>query len=112
MRTSQNKKKVKTQIALLSELIDASEKYAKEKRKTPMFYNIETKSVNGKDGVYHPLPQEFSDLVLQVVIDKGIAARTVIQSFDKRTIQYINKIYPQIKTSYLIDAKNKNRSKS
>lgn len=100
-------KKVKTQIALLADLIDASEKYAAEKRKKPMFYNIETKSVDGKDGVYHPKPQEFSDLVLQTVIEKGIAPRTVIQSFDKRTIQYINKIYPQIKTSYLIDAKNK-----
>jgi glycerophosphoryl diester phosphodiesterase len=71
-----------------------------------MFYNIETKSSEKKDHVAHPGPQEFSDLILQVVIDKGIASRTVIQSFDKRTIQYINKTYPQIKTSYLIDGKN------
>lgn len=100
-------KKVKTSIALLSELIDAAEAYAKEKRESPMFYNIETKSQAGKDNKYHPGPQEFSDLVLQVVIDKGISSRTVIQSFDKRTIQYINKVYPQIKTSYLISGNNK-----
>lgn len=100
-------KKVKTEINLLSDLIDAAESYAKEKRNKPMFYNIETKSTAGKDAEYHPNPQEFSDLLLQVVIDKGIASRTVIQSFDKRTIQYINKIYPQVKTSFLIDAKNK-----
>ncbi|WP_316929725.1 glycerophosphodiester phosphodiesterase family protein [Sphingobacterium sp. T2] len=37
---------------------------------------------------------------------KAIDKRTVIQSFDKRTIQYINKQYPTVRTSYLIDAKN------
>ncbi|MFD1770665.1 glycerophosphodiester phosphodiesterase family protein [Sphingobacterium suaedae] len=101
-----NQQKVKTSIDLLSDLIQQSEEYAQEKRQTPMFYNIETKSSPAKDNMYHPGPEEFSDLVLQVVVDKGIASRTVIQSFDKRTIQYINKMYPQIKTSYLIDAKN------
>lgn len=95
-----------TSIALLADLIDESEAYAKEKRQVPMFYNIETKSSEAKDHKSHPAPQEFSDLVLEVVLEKGIAPRTVIQSFDKRTIQYINKHYPQIKTSYLIDAKN------
>ena len=99
-------KKISTSIALLSDLIEQSEAYAKEKRQSPMFYNIETKSKDGKDHEWHPAPQEFSDLVLEVVIEKGVASRTVIQSFDKRTIQYINKHYPQIKTSYLIDAKN------
>ena len=100
-------KKISTNIALLSDLIDQAESYAKSKRKKPMFYNIETKSKDTNDHKAHPGPQEFSDLLLQVVIDKGIASRTVIQSFDKRTIQYINKTYPQIKTSYLIDVKGK-----
>ena len=100
-------KKISTNISLLSDLIDEAESYAKAKRKSPMFYNIETKSKEGNDHKSHPAPAEFSDLLLQVVIDKGIAPRTVIQSFDKRTIQYINKTYPQIKTSYLIDAKYK-----
>ncbi|NGM65292.1 glycerophosphodiester phosphodiesterase family protein [Sphingobacterium sp. SGR-19] len=100
-------KKIPTSIALLSDLIDEAEIYAKDKRNTPIFYNIETKSKEGKDGEYHPNPQEFSDLLLQVIADKGIAARTVIQSFDKRTIQYINRVYPQIKTSYLVGSGNK-----
>jgi glycerophosphoryl diester phosphodiesterase len=99
-------RKVSTKISQLAHLIDSAEAYAKIKRQSPMFYNIETKSSEKKDHVAHPGPQEFSDLILQVVIDKGIASRTVIQSFDKRTIQYINKTYPQIKTSYLIDGKN------
>lgn len=102
-----DQKKVKTSINLLSELIDSAEAYAKEKREKPMFYNIETKSQADKDNEYHPEPKEFSDRVLEVVIDKGIASRTVIQSFDKRTIQYINEAYPEVRTSYLIGGKNK-----
>lgn len=96
-----------TSIALLSDLIEEAEAYAKEKRDTPMFYNIETKSQRGKDNECHPGPEEFSDLLLKIMIDKGIASRTVIQSFDKRTIQYINRKYPQVKTSYLIGGNNK-----
>lgn len=102
-----NQQKTPTSIALLSDLIEESEAYAKEVRQKPMFYNIETKSNDAKDHIAHPAPQEFSDLILEVVIEKNIAPRTVIQSFDKRTIQYINKTYPQIKTSYLISGSNK-----
>lgn len=98
-------KKVSTKISLLEDLIDESEKYASAQGKK-MFYNIETKSKEKKDNVSHPEPKEFSDLLLDVVFQKGIDARTVIQSFDKRTIQYINKQYPTIRTSFLIDAKN------
>lgn len=97
--------KVSTKINLLADLIEESEKYASTKGKK-MFYNIETKSNDKKDNIAHPEPKEFSDLLLQVVFDKGIDKRTVIQSFDKRTIQYINKQYPSIRTSFLIDAKN------
>lgn len=100
-------KKISTKISLLAELIDEAEAYAKTTRKSPMYYNIETKSSEKRDHIAHPAPQEFSDLLLQIVIEKGIGSRTVIQSFDKRTIQYINKTYPQIKTSYLISGSNK-----
>ena len=98
--------KISTKISLLEDLIDATEKYSSSKGKK-MFYNIETKSEVKKDNIAHPEPKEFSDLVLNVVINKKIDKRTVIQSFDKRTIQYINKQYPTIRTSFLIDGKNK-----
>ena len=97
-------KKTSTKIDLLEDLVAKSEKYAAAKGKK-MFYNIETKSSEKKDNKAHPEPKEFSDLLLKVVFDKGIDKRTVIQSFDKRTIQYINKQYPTIRTSFLIDAK-------
>lgn len=103
--------KTPTKVALLSELIDSAEAHAAKKGRKPMFYNIETKSKEGADGKYHPAPKEFVDLMVQVIIEKGIGPRTVIQSFDKRTIQYLHKTYPQLKTSFLIDASKKTTAK-
>lgn len=99
-----DQKKQITRIAKLADLIDSTEMYASQKRKTPMFYNIEVKSREDKDGIYHPKVEEFIDLMVQVITDKKITSRTVIQSFDSRAIKYLHKAYPQIKVSYLIDA--------
>lgn len=97
-------KKQVTRIAKLADLIDSTEAYAALKRKDPMFYNIEVKSKESKDGIYHPRVEEFVDLMIQVITEKKIAPRTVIQSFDIRAVQYLHKAYPQIKVSFLIDA--------
>jgi len=97
-------KKQITRIAKLADLIDSTEAYALQKRTAPMFYNIEVKSKEDKDGIYHPRVEEFVDLMVQVITEKKIAARTIIQSFDIRAVKYLNKAYPQLKVSYLIDA--------
>lgn len=97
-------KKQLTRIAKLADLIDSTEAYALQKRKAPMFYNIEVKSNEDKDGINHPRAEEFVDLIVQVITEKKIAARTVIQSFDIRAVKYLNTAYPQLKVSYLIDA--------
>ncbi|KAF5305255.1 hypothetical protein FQR65_LT18739 [Abscondita terminalis] len=81
--------KLKTHIPLLSELIDAAEAEAKLHRKSPMFYNIETKSSPKGDNILHPQPSTFVDLMVE------------------RNDTILNKMYPQLKSSYLIDGKNK-----
>ncbi len=92
---------------LLSDLIKASEAYAKEKGKGPMWYNIETKSKEGGDGIKHPAPEEFVDLLVAVIQSEGIASRTLIQSFDFRTLQVVHKKYPSFRTSMLIEGNDK-----
>lgn len=98
----QQKKQV-TRIAKLADLIDSVETYAEQKRKTPIFYNIEVKSKDSYDGIYHPKVEEFVDLIVQVISEKKIATRTIIQSFDSRALKYLHKSYPQLRLSYLID---------
>lgn len=92
---------VKENIPLLASVIEHVEAYVKEHNLPAPFYNIETK-INPKfDGVNHPAPAEFVDLLVAVVQEKGISERVVIQSFDPRTIQIVHKKYPNIKTSFL-----------
>lgn len=95
--------KIKTQKPLLSQLIDTVEKYAKTKKHQALYYNIETKTTPKTDGIFHPNPKEFVDLLMAVIIEKKIEKRVIIQSFDIRTLQYLHRIHPEIKTALLIE---------
>ena len=88
---------------LLADVIDAVEAYTRIHNLAPVQYNIETKSDPEGDDLFHPKPAEFVNLVLAVIHGKGIAPRTIIQSFDLRTIQLVQKQYPQIKTAFLVE---------
>lgn len=100
-------KKLAVHKPLLSDLIQATESYAKQKGVTPLWYNIETKSTPSGDGKRHPAPEEFVDLLMLVIQKEGIASRTVVQSFDPRTLQVLHRKYPDMKTSLLIEGNEK-----
>jgi glycerophosphoryl diester phosphodiesterase len=95
--------KIKVHKPLLSVLIDSVESYAASKGKV-IRYNIEIKSKSTTDGIYHPAPEPFSEFLIDILKDKNILDRTVIQSFDVRPLQYIHAKYPSIKLSYLVEA--------
>ncbi len=92
---------------LLQELIDSIEHYISQAHLTPVDYNIETKCSPATDDLYHPGPEEFVDLLISVIRNKGIEKRVVIQSFDIRTLQIVQKKYPGIKTALLIEGFNR-----
>jgi len=95
-------KKIKTYIPLLADLIDSVQNEIKQKNKKQLFYNIETKCDVVGDNVVNPTPEVFVKLLMEVIEKKKITPYVVIQSFDKRTIQIINKKYPAVKTSFLV----------
>lgn len=95
--------KIKTCIPLLADLIEDVQQYSKGKKQ--MFYNIETKCSEKGDGIVNPEPEEFVKLLMDVIEKKGITPYVVIQSFDKRTLQVLNKKYPHVRTSYLVNNK-------
>lgn len=95
-------KKMKTYIPLLADLIDSVQQEIKAKGKKQLFYNIETKCAPAGDNVVNPTPDVFVKLLMDVIEKKKIVPYVVIQSFDKRTIQIINKQYPKVKTSFLV----------
>jgi glycerophosphoryl diester phosphodiesterase len=88
---------------LLVNVIDSVESYIKQHHLPPIQYNIETKTTASTDNVYHPAPKEFVDILMQVVFNKQIESRTIIQSFDIRTLQYLHTQYPTIQTAYLFE---------
>jgi glycerophosphoryl diester phosphodiesterase len=95
--------KLKAYKPLLAEMIDSVEAYYKKNNRPRPQYNIETKSLPLTDNVYHPAPAEFVELLVEVIRSKQIEDRVIIQSFDFRTLQYLHKKYPKIKTAILIE---------
>ena len=97
-------KKVKAYKPLLSEVIDSVERYVKRQNITPVHYNIETKTTSSTDNIFHPTPEVFVDTIMSVINARNISERVVIQSFDIRTLQYLRKKYPLVRTALLIEA--------
>src|SRR4030095_12104928 len=95
--------RIPAQKPLLASLIDDVEAYVRLKGVQPVFYNIETKCLPTTDGVYHPAPTEFVDLLVSVIRSKKIEGRVIIQSFDYRTLKYLHDKYPSIKTAALVE---------
>ncbi len=68
-----------------------------------MMYNLEIKSWPDKDDVFHPFPDKYAALVVQVVHAAGLSSRVRIQSFDNRVIWEAWKINSQLCYGLLID---------
>lgn len=94
--------KMKTYKPLLSELIDSVEAYVKRKHLKPVYYNIETKCSPDGDDKYHPKPDVFAEMVMDVIRKKKITKRTTVQSFDIRTLQTIQHKYPEQTLALLV----------
>ncbi len=92
---------------LLSEIIDNVEAAIRLRNQTPVFYNIETKTQPSTDQLFHPAPDVFVNTLVKVLERKKITDRVIIQSFDFRTLVYLHKKYPHIKTAALVEANDK-----
>lgn len=97
-----DQKKISVFKPTLNYVIKIVENYIKEKGYKPVNYNIEIKSSNETDLIFHPDVKEFSELVVNNIKNNKILERTTIQSFDFRVLKYINKNYPEIGLSVLV----------
>jgi glycerophosphoryl diester phosphodiesterase len=101
--------KLKAVKPLLSDVFAAIKNYMLTAKRPPIFYNIESKTNPATDGKYHPAPGEFVDLLMKEIIAADLSEQVIIQSFDFRTLQYLHKKYPLVKTAMLIEVDD-NRS--
>ena len=89
---------------LASDLIDFTEKYARENGLKPFNYNIEIKSWPGDgEGTLWPDYQEFCDVCIPLLLSKNLGKRLIVQSFDTRALEYIHKKWPGVILSYLTE---------
>lgn len=100
-----HQQKIKAIKPLLKDVFEAAEKQTQLAGKNPTCYNIEIKSTTEGDSFFHPSPQVFTDLVMNVVSKYNLSARINLQSFDKRILQYCHRAYPEIKLALLVETK-------
>lgn len=89
---------------LLSEVITAAEGRAADLERPLPYYNIEIKSRPDWDNTFTPSPVRFAELVLGVVTEAGVAERTVIQSFDPRSLKAVHEQAPSMTLAYLVES--------
>ena len=92
-----------TNKPLLSEVIRAVENHIENKTKYKVNYNIEIKSNESNDGKYQPGPDEFSELVYEVIAESLPWDRVTIQSFDLRILQYMNIKHKDVTLAFLVE---------
>ncbi len=90
---------------LLADVIDSVTAHLLSTKRSNVYYNIETKSTVTGDDNEHPKPAVFVDLLINVIKEKRLEQWVIIQSFDIRTLQYLHKTYPGIKTALLLEDK-------
>jgi glycerophosphoryl diester phosphodiesterase len=90
----------------LEDVIDVVEKYVADFGLPKPNYNIEIKSMPEGDGVYHPNPKDFSEMVLALLEKKISSDRFNIQSFDFRVLQYIHQHHTKITLAMLVENAN------
>ncbi|GHA44663.1 glycerophosphoryl diester phosphodiesterase [Salinimicrobium marinum] len=97
-----NQEKIKTYKPLLSEVIDTVETFIAAEELQPVKYNIEIKSVITEYGEYQPEPEEFVELVIEIIKERGIHDKVNIQSFDPKILNVMNRNYPETEIAYLV----------
>jgi len=97
--------KMKVYKPLLAETIDSVEAYVKQNKLEKPIYNIETSLIRKGDGIFQPDASVFIEKIMEIVKEKKLSKRVIIQSLDMRTLQYLHEYFPSIKTSLMIDEK-------
>lgn len=99
-------KKIKTYKPLLSDVLDTVEDFLKEEKIDSIQYNIEIKSEAIEYHKSQPAPEEFVTLVTEVIEQKKLTNRVILQSFDPAILEILHKKHPAIQLSYLVEEKS------
>ena len=94
---------------LLRDVIRKSDAYAEQLGRPRPHYSIETKSRPSWEGRYHPAPATFVRLLIGVLREEGVAGRSIIQSFDGRTLREARREGDPLRLSLLLRRRDARR---
>ncbi len=96
--------KIKAGKPLLRQVFALAETWVAENNQPPVNFNIELKSMPEGDGLFHPGPAAFSQLVYDLLQQQQIPAeRITIQSFDFRVLRHWRRQFPQYSLAALVE---------
>lgn len=98
--------KMKVYKPLMSEVFAEIGKYAKKNKLKNIRYNIEIKSNPQGDNVYHPVPAVFAKMIYDEVLKHKLQNNVIIQSFDVRPLQELNKMPVKLPLALLVGNKD------
>lgn len=88
---------------LLREVLHRAEAQCQQLGRPAVRYSVEIKSSPEADGLYHPAPLAFVDLVVAELRAAKVEARTTLLSFDPRVLQAAWQSYPDLALCLLIE---------
>lgn len=94
------------------EFVSGIKEYCKQRDLPFPVINIEIKSEQEWDSVYQPIPDEFADIFLKEFNSLRIVEHSLIQSFDPRILESINKKQAGLKLMYLVEEEEKDVAKN
>lgn len=97
-------RKIRAVKPLLEEVFSMVERHAEKMQSENMvIYNLEVKSRAEGDGVMHPFPGDYAELVTRVIGESGLASRVRVQSFDARFLREARKNSPELNLGLLVN---------
>ena len=96
-------KKISSYKPLLTEVIEACEKYLKEKKLAPVLYDIEIKSESPEYLISQPSPEIFAERLAQFLLQKKLSHKVIIRSFDPAPLQYLHQKHPDFALALIVE---------
>ncbi|RSK37646.1 glycerophosphodiester phosphodiesterase family protein [Hymenobacter metallilatus] len=88
---------------LLRDVVAFADALAQELGKPPVRFSIEIKSSPAGDGIWHPAPASFLNLVLEQFRLLGLGQRATLLCFDKRILRLARSVAPDLPLCLLVE---------
>lgn len=99
---------VKTKVykPLLKDVFSAVQKYARKNKLKNFRFNIEIKSNEAGDNVFHPTPNVFAKMIYEEILKNKMEKNVIVQSFDVRPLQELQKFSVKLPLALLVSNKD------